>query len=158
MASDTSTPPTHDLENLRLINHEISARYDRLSDSSSRLDTKATTLVGFVLAAATFLAAHPGPAGWRAVAFVTMAVAAAFGFAALLPRKHKDAPEPAPLWQYMAARSEQATLAVVVAAKIKAFKANHETHERKALCWRGSLIALTLSIILTVTTLAIGSG
>jgi dipeptide/tripeptide permease len=149
--------PEYDLDNLRLIHDEIAARTGRLADSGARLDAKATTLLGFVLAAATFLAAHTGPFWWKFATFAAMAVAGALAMAAMTPRKHHDAPEPEQFWQFTRKRKEPATLALLIAAKIKVFNTNHKIHEGKAALWRWSLVALTLAVLLTVTTLAIGS-
>lgn len=150
--------PEVELDNVRLINDEISARLGRLDANGARLDAKATTLLGFVLAAATFLAAHTGPHWWKLAAFVALGVSGVFGLAAMRPRTHHDSPEPAPLWADMKARTEMATLALLIESKVKVFKLNKAVHERKAVHWRFSMGALTLAVAFTVTTLAIGSN
>lgn len=151
------TEPEDNLDNLRLIHDEISARSNRLDANGARLDSKATTLLGFVLAAATFLAAHDSPIGWKVAAFAAMSIAGGLGIAAMRPRKHQDAPEPGPLWNHMKARQESVTLALLIAAKVEAFEKNQKIHELKATQWRRSLVALTLAVTLTVTALAIGT-
>jgi hypothetical protein len=57
--------PTPTPETLRLLNEEVSARAGRLDANTARLDTKATTLLGFILAACTFLATQPVGGWWK---------------------------------------------------------------------------------------------
>lgn len=156
MPEPAPTPEKPDLDNLRLIHAEVSARLDRLGDFTSTLDTKASTLLGFVLAVSTFLAAQPGIGWLKVLSFAALGVSGVFGMMAMTVRRFKDAPEPEPLWEHMRARTEAATLAVITSAKLIVFKDNARVHERKADFWRLALAALTLAMGLTVTTLAIG--
>jgi hypothetical protein len=57
--------PAPTLDTLRFLNEEVSARAGRLDANTTRLDTKATTLLGFILAACTFLATQPISGWWK---------------------------------------------------------------------------------------------
>jgi len=160
MQPNPSTPSAQgpNVDNLRLVHDEISARLARLDSNGDRLDTKATTLLGFVLAVGTLLASQSALTWLKIVSFVFLGLAAIFGVMAMRPRMYNDAPEPDKLWLHMRARTEMATLALITQAKVQVFAANKETHEGKAKSWRWSLIALTVGIVLTVTALAVGSN
>jgi len=141
----------------RLIHDEISERAKRLDASTARIDTKATALLGFTLALATFLAAQKVSMYWKIPAFVAFAVAAYYGVHSMMPRKFSDAPEPRPLQRDVGRRTELAALLLLTEAKINSFEQNRETHKGKVKCWRRSLVALTVAIILSVLALGIGS-
>jgi len=154
MIPDMTASP--DPETLRLINAEISARAGRLDTSTSRLDTKATTLLGFVLAAVTFLAAQKTGGWWKVPPLVAYGIAAYFGQQAMRPRSFKDAPEPQILVEHVAARGEAAALLLLIHAKVRAFAENRITHEQKARSWRLSEMALILAVALTDVALIFG--
>jgi len=156
MIRDMTAPP--DVATLRLLNDEITARASRLDTNTSRLDTKATTLLGFVLAAVTFLAAQKTGGLWKVPPFLAYGLAAYFGHQAMRPRLFKDAPEPAPLAEHVSARGEAAALLLVIHAKVKAFTENRSTHERKATSWRCAEAALTLAVACTVIALIFGGA
>jgi hypothetical protein len=151
------SPPLPDPETLRLIHDEISARAARLDTSTGQLDTKATTLLGFVLAAATFLAAQKALGWWKLPAFLAFAAAAFCGIQALRPREFKVVPQPAVL-ETLTGHTERAVLAVLIAAKVQAFAPNERTHKEKANWWVRALLALTLAIALVVVALVFGGS
>lgn len=95
---------------MRLVNEEVTARAQRLDANTARLDTKATTLLGFVLAASTFLATQPIGGWWKVLPYVLFVLAAIFGVQSMRPRLFKDAPEPDLLLARIAPRSEVAAL------------------------------------------------
>lgn len=149
-------PQAHDPATLRLVLAQIEARMGRLDANITKIDTKATTLLGFVLALTTFLGSQNAGGWWMVAPFVGLAAAAYFAIQAMRVRKYSDAPEPRVLVDQVAARSESAALTLVVKAKIKAFDANHRTHESKAKSWRWSLAALIVAVILAVAVLLFG--
>jgi hypothetical protein len=63
-------------ETLELINGEITGRLARQADSSAKIDTKAVTLAGYAVAAASFLATQHAQALLAALAYAAFAVAA----------------------------------------------------------------------------------
>lgn len=156
--SETRPSRTPDPATLRLIHEEIAARASRLDASTARLDTKATTLLGFVLASVTFLASQETGGWWKVPPFLVFTVAAYFGIQSMRPREFKDAPEPEPLVKYLSDRKEAAALALLTAAKVQAFNENRETHKGKARSWRRSLLALTVAVALVVVALIFGGS
>lgn len=156
----TEMPPsgTPDLATLRLIHDEIAARASRLDASTARLDTKATTLLGFVLASATVFASHEAGGWWKVPAFLAFAIAAYFGVQSMRPREFKDAPEPDTLVEHVTLRTEEAALSLLAAAKLQAFNENRTTHNTKAVSWRRSLVALTVAVALVVVALLFGGS
>ncbi len=154
--NETPPPRTPDPATLRLIHDEIVARASRLDASTARLDTKATMLLGFVLASATFLASQQTGYWWKVPPFLLFTVAAYFGLQSMRPREFKDAPEPEPLVKYVTDRKEEAALVLLIAAKVQAFNKNRATHEGKARSWRKSLLALTVAVALVAVALIFG--
>jgi hypothetical protein len=147
-----------DLETLRLVHQEVSERSSRLAANSDRIDTKATTLLGFVLAAATFLASKSPQPVLAVLGYLGFTLAGYFGIRSMRPRAFKDAPEPGPLMRDVAPRSEAAALTLITTAKVQAFEHNHKTHEDKAKHWSLSLRTLMVAALLAVLALAIGDG
>jgi hypothetical protein len=134
---------------LRLVHAELKDRASRLDASTSRLDTKATTLLGFVLAAGTFLATQETGGWWKVPSFIAFAVAAYFGIQAMRVRVFKDAPEPAPLVEHVAAKSEAVALALLIKATHDAITESRKTHQKKADAWKRSLATLIIAVVLT---------
>lgn len=143
-------------ETLRLLNEEVSARAGRLDASTARLDTKATTLLGFILAACTFLTTQPIGGWWKVPAYAAFVAAAMLGFQSMRPRKFKDAPEPDAVLQFLAQRPETVALTLILEAKVRAFKDNQATHERKANSWRRCLAAFSLAVVFMIGALILG--
>lgn len=156
MTAPNPEPSTPSVETLRLVHDEVSARAAALDANATRLDTKATTLLGFTLALATILATQQ-ISGWLKIApLAVLAVAASFGLQALQPRPFRSVPEPRVLVDELAARSEPAVLTILSEAKTRAILENQILHEAKARAWRKSQISLTLAAVLLVSAIAIG--
>lgn len=145
MPEPAPTPDT-----LRLLNEEVSARAGRLDANTARLDTKATTLLGFILAACTFLATQPISGWWKVPAYAAFIASATLGFQSMRPRTFKDAPQPDSLLQFLTQRPETDALTLILKAKVQAFKDNQATHQRKANSWRGCLAAYSLAVVLMI--------
>jgi len=143
-------------ETLRLLNDEVSARAARLDANTARLDTKATTMLGFILAACTFLATQPIGGWWKVPVYGVFVAAATLGFQSMRPRKFKDAPQPDAVLQFLAQRPETVALTLILEAKAQAFKENQMTHERKANSWRWCLATFTLAVVFMVSVLILG--
>lgn len=148
--------PEHDIETLRLIYKEIKERVARLDANSSRLDTKATSLLGFVSAISLFLAAQKADGWLKLIAFCALGAAGWLGFQAMRVRTFADAPEPRPLVTHVRGRSEAAALALLTEAQIRAYEKNRKIHERKAAHWRWSLGLLAVAVGLTIIALVFG--
>jgi hypothetical protein len=147
----TPTPET-----LRLLNEEVSARVGRLDTNTARLDIKATTLLGFIWAACTFLATQPIGGWWKVPAYAAFVAAATLGFQSMRPRTFKDAPEPDAVLQFLVQRPETNALNLILNAKVRAFKDNQATHERKANNWRRCLAAFSLAVVFMIGALILG--
>jgi hypothetical protein len=145
-----------DIDTLRLIHKEIKDRAARLDASSARLDTKAATLLGFVSAAAIFLATQTVSGEWKAAAYLAWAGTVVCGLAAMGVRRWKDAPEPTVLLDLVATRPEAVALTLLAAAQSRAFTANRAVHERKAQYWRLSVVFLILAVLTTAAAITFG--
>jgi hypothetical protein len=105
-------------ETLELINSEVADRLARQSDSNVRIETKATTLVGFAVAAASFLATqHPQPV-LAALAYAAYAAAAGLAALAFAVGSYREVPEPRALLNGYARRSRAQTLAALAAERV----------------------------------------
>lgn len=151
------SPATFDVETVRLIHKEVKDRAARLDTNSSRLDAKATSLLGFVSAVSLFLATQRTDGWLKILAYAFLALAAYFGFQAMRVRKYSDAPEPRPLVDLVSSRNEAAALALLTEAQVRAYVDNRVNHERKALNWRWSLISLAAAVVATVVALTVGA-
>jgi hypothetical protein len=150
--------PAYDIETLRLIHQEIKERSGRLDANSARLDTKATSLLGFVSAISLFLAAQKADGWSKLIAFAALGAAGWLGFQAMRVRTFADAPEPRALKTHVQARSEAAALALLTEAQIRVYETNRVIHERKAAHWRWSLGLLALAVGLTIIALVFGGN
>lgn len=146
------TNPDHDIEMLRLVNAEMQARIDRLSESSSKLDSKATTLLGFAIALGAFVLTQETLGWWRLVPLVLLSATCYFAWRTLGVRQYKEAPEPSGLLNEIVRPrfSETTALALILRAKEIVFTKNHKLHETKAKAWHHCLIALTFSAAVSI--------
>lgn len=143
---------THDLETLRLANAEMQARLDRLSSSSSKIDTKATTLVGFAIALGAFVLTREVMGWWRILPLVLLAVTCFFAWQALGVREYREAPEPPGLLEHVVRPNlgERAALAFILRAKERVFTDNKSLHSGKAKAWNCCLIVLACAAVATI--------
>ena len=86
--------PVLDIETVRLVHKEIKDRLARLDANSARLDTKATSLLGFVSAISLFLATQKIDGWLKLIAYCGLAAAGYLGFQAMRVRRYTEAPEP----------------------------------------------------------------
>ncbi len=128
-------------ETLALINTEVTARLERQSSSLDKIDTKAVLLVGYALAAISFLATRSAEIVLAILAYCAFAAAIGFGVAAMSVRAYEDV-EPRPLFTKYARLSLPATLAALGATKVKHFEFNNGQLRRKARRWWASLATL----------------
>lgn len=152
------TEPTPDLDTLRLVHSEMNDRAARQAANIDRVDTKATTLLGFVLAAATFFASQSVEPVTATLAYIAFAISSGYGISAMRPKRFKETPEPKALMELVAPRGEAAALALLSAAKRKTIEDNRTIHEKKAKHWNHSLVVLIVAIALAVPALLIGDG
>jgi hypothetical protein len=136
-------------ETLALINSELAARLDRQADSLAKIDNKAVLVIGYALAAATFLATRHAQPALTVPAYGLFAVAVGFGIMAVAVRNYQDI-EPRPLFTGYVPRSRAATLAAVAAKRVKHFEFNRGRLNRKAWQWWTSLAALVVGTMLMV--------
>ena len=144
--------PQYD-DTLELINAEVTASLARLSDSGSSIDTKATILVGYAAAAATFLATRHAELILAALAYAAFGLAAGFGIWAFAVRLYQDAPEPRQLFSGYHAQPKGRVLAVIAATRVEVFENNARKHARKAQRWWLSVLSLVVGITLMLIAL-----
>lgn len=142
-------------ETLELINAELTARLDRQADSDAKIDTKAVTLVGYAVVAASFLATRHTQVLLASFAYGFDAIAVGLALWAYALARHRDVPAPRVLFNRYAARSKPAALAALGAERVRAFEANARRHERKSRLWRGSLASLLLGVTLMVVSIVV---
>lgn len=145
-------------ETLELINGEITGRLARQADSSAKIDTKAVTLAGYAVAAASFLATQHAQALLAALAYAAFAVAALLGLSAYAVGYYREVPEPRGLFAGYLQRSKAQTLAALAAERVKAFEENAVRHQRKAGRWWFGVIALLIGVILMVISIIVHNG
>lgn len=142
-------------ETLELINAELTARLDRQTDSSAKIDTKAIVLAGYVVAAVSFLATQrPQPvlAGLAYAAYVVTFGLNVFAFAVGPAR---DVPDPRGLLNRYSKRTKSEALGALAAERVKAFEANARRHKRKARLWQVSLVSLAVGVTLMVLSVVV---
>lgn len=145
-------------ETLELINAELTARLDRQADSDAKIDTKAVTLIGYAVVAASFLATRHPQAILAGFAYGLDAVAVGLSLGAYALARHLDVPSPRALFNRYAARSKPMALAALAAERVRAFEANARRHERKSRLWRASLASLVLGLTLMVASIMVQTG
>jgi len=141
-------------ETLALINSELASRLDRQADSLAKIDNKAVVVIGYALAATTFLATRHAQPALTALAYALFAVAIGFGIMVIAVRNYQDI-EPRPLFVGYAPRSMAATLAAVAAKRVKHFEFNRGRLNKKAWQWWTSLIALVVGTTLMVAAILV---
>ncbi|MGH3250201.1 MAG: hypothetical protein ACRDOI_28925 [Trebonia sp.] len=142
-------------ETLELINSELADRLVRQADSSAKIDTKATALTGYAIAAASFLATqHPQPV-LAGCAYGAYAVAVGFSITGSSVGRHDDPPAPRPLFNRYAARSRTEVLAALGATRVRAFEANAGRYHRKARLWYAATAALTAGAVLMIIAIVV---
>jgi len=149
--------PVLDIETVRLVHKEIKDRLARLDANSARLDTKATSLLGFVSAISLFLATQKIDGWLKLIAYCGLAAAGYLGFQAMRVRRYTEAPEPRLLAQQVG-KQEAAVLALLTEAQIRTYEKNQKMHEQKASLWRWSLGFLALAVGLTIIALVFGGN
>lgn len=77
-------------ETLELINAELTARLDRQADSDAKIDTKAVTLVGYAVVAASFLATRHTQVLLASFAYGFDAIAVGLALWAYALARHRD--------------------------------------------------------------------
>lgn len=141
-------------ETLALINDELTSRLARQSDSLTKIDNKAVLVIGYALAAASFLAVKHAQPTLTALAYVAYAAAAGFGIMALVIRNYADI-EPRPLLTRYSSQSRAATLAVLTANRVQDFELNRSYQQTKARRWQMGLAALLLGTMLMVAAILV---
>lgn len=138
---------------LELINTEVAGRLTRQSAAGAQIDTKAIVLVGYVVAASSFLATqHPQPV-LAGLAYAAYAGAAGSGILAYAVGTYQDVPDPRRLLNTYGTRSKSDTLARLAATRVEAFERNASKHERKAAEWKVSLAALIIGVALMLASI-----
>ena len=139
-------------ETLDLINSELAGRLDRQDQSGSRIDTKATLLVGFAATAAQFLATRHAQPVLQAMAFAAYAVAFCLGVWTLAVAPYKDI-EPRKLLDGHAMLPKEEVLAHLAATRVKIFEINKRKHDRKSVTWWLSLVALSIGLVFSAVSI-----
>jgi hypothetical protein len=142
-----------DLGTLELINAELASRLSRQDLSLSRIETKATVVLGFAATAAQFLATRdPFRTPWSTlfglVAFLVYAGAFAFGIWTLRVAKFDDL-DPGELRQ-IATIDKMDALRQLIWARRAMFDTNKRKADRKADTWWWSFVLLTAGLLFSL--------
>jgi Ca2+/Na+ antiporter len=143
---------------LEIVNAELVARLDRQFDSAAKIDNKAVVLLGYTVAASSFLATRHPELVLGVLAYTAYVVAAAFGVGAFGVGADQDVPDPRGLFDGYVERSKAQTLAALGAQRVIAFESNANKHARKAARWRISLAALVAGVALMVVSIIVHTG
>jgi len=119
---------------MELINAELAARLDRLSDGAAKVDTKAVVLVGYVGAAAAFLATQKPEPIIAALAYAAFAVAAGFGISVFAATLYQDTPDP-PILAAKFDKSKGHALSALIISRIDVYQANYKKQTSKVWLW-----------------------
>lgn len=141
-------------ETLELINNELAGRLVRQANSSAKIDTKATALTGYAIAAASFLATQHPQLALAGCAYGAYALAIGLSITGSSVGRHDDPPAPRPLFNRYAARPRAEVLAALGATRVKAFEANARRYDRKARLWYAATAALTAGAVLMIIAIA----
>jgi hypothetical protein len=144
-------------ETLALINSEIVGRLDRQTDCLNRIDTKAVLVVGYAIAAVSFLATRHAQPLLAGLAYAAFAVAAGCGIATLALRNYPDIGCRRLVTGY-AGGSRAVILAALVANRVEDFEYKKSRLKAKARGWWISLAALLTGTILMVTAILVQTG
>ncbi len=137
-------------ETLELINSEVAASLARLSDSTTRVDTKAIALVGYAGAASSFLATRHAQPVITILAYIAFGMAAGFGIWAYGLRSYQLAPNPRWLFNEYWERSRAQVLGAMAATRVEVFESNARRHLRKVRIWWLSLASLATGMTLMI--------
>jgi hypothetical protein len=151
-------PMTHDspeprVQTLTLINAEISARLDRQSDLLGRIETKSGLLLGYTIAASSFLSTRNFQPVLGGFAYALFTVAAIAGVYSLAVRNYQDI-DPNGLIAY-SNQSPARTLAMLIATRGRAFDLNKDRQLRKAQAWWTCLGAVIAGSALMVASILV---
>jgi hypothetical protein len=140
-------------ETLDLINSEVTARLAGQFDSADKIDTKASVLVGYAGAAATFLATQHAQAVVAILAYVAFGVAAAAGVWAYAVTFYREVPSPRRLFGYWVLTKAE-TLRALAATRVQGIEWNNAKLNQKVQRWWISLGALAVGMALMISAIA----
>lgn len=142
------------VETLEVINTEVTASLARQSEAGKSIDTKAVILVGYAVAASSFLATRHSSAVLAVLAYAAYGLAAGFGIWAYAVSLYQDVPEPRQFFNGYLTRSKVQTLAALAATRVEVFESNERKHARKAKLWWISVASLIVGVTLMVLALS----
>ena len=141
-------------ETLELISNEVTAILAAQYDSAARIDTKATILVGYAGAAASFLATRHSRPVLAALAYVAFGAAVCFGIWAYGVYFYETVPEPRTLFTRYRKRTKAEVLAALAATRVKVIERNADRIDQKVKRWWISLGILTIGMVLMISAIA----
>lgn len=141
-------------ETLELISNELASSHDRQSGALDKIDNKAVLLVGYALAAGSFLATRSAQPVLAGLAYAAYAVAALFGISAYAIRGYQDI-DPRPLYKKYAGKSKAETLAALGAMRVKRYEFNNGLLKKKARQWSRSLAAVIFGTVLMIAAIEV---
>jgi hypothetical protein len=149
---------------LELANAEVAARLADQHGASERLDTKATTVLGFVVVAASFVFVHATDDWLLGVVGALYLFTFLSALNALRPRTYRAVPEPSgAITVYrnlLAAGSinlKEQFLAQLVATKAQAFEENRQADRQKVRWWWVSIGGLVLALTTSAFAVQLGT-
>lgn len=142
------------VDTFELLNAELSASHDRLLDALDKIDGKVVVIVGYVAAAAAFLATRKAQPVLEILAYAAFTAALGFGLWAYMIREYKELDTVA-LFRYYPTETRARTLATLGASRAKQHRFNQELLRRKAGCWRKCVIALLAGTVFMVAAILV---
>jgi len=147
------------VESLELIHAEVQARRDAQREATTRIETKATLLVGLCVTVAQVMVSRSEQGNLTNVAYVLIGLALVAGLAAVFPRRTQEPPKVEVLASTDYAQKTKAELlASLVGTKRDAFIKNKKAHDMKANLLMASAGLLTLGTTMSVIATTIGGG
>jgi hypothetical protein len=140
-------------QTLALINTEISGRLDRQSDSLGKIDGKAGLLLGYTIAASSFLSTRSFQPVVGGFAYACFGVAALAGVGALAVWSYQDI-EPVPLIAH-ANDSPARLLAALISRRATIYNVNNGRQRWKAKAWWACLATVVVGSVLMVTSILV---
>lgn len=147
------------LETLELIHAEVQGRRDGQREAATRVETKATLVMGLCVTVAQVMISRSKQGKLTGGAYLLIGLALVTGLAAVLPRRVQEPPKVEVLTSVEYVNKTKAELLnSLIGTKGEAFVKNTKAHERKANLLVVSLALLALGTSLSVLATTTGNG
>jgi hypothetical protein len=146
-----------DAGTLEQLNSEIAAAHERLSDALSSADAKTVLVVGYALAAATFLATQHPEKILGALAYLAFGLAVVSAIFAYAIRNYREV-EPRVLFNDYFDKDKAELLRALAATRVQHYEHNKDLLNTKVAHWWRSLALLLTGTVLMISGILVHTG